>query len=167
MNVLNGQTVIGTALASLADPVGPLRLAQEFLGAPGCPAEARGLTVRFLQRLEAEWCAELGDRRSGDVLLVVNELVTNAERHSHGPFLLELEGTDRRLVVTVYDSSSTLPRRYERDPGRPGGHGMEIVDALSDRLVAERVPVGKRVQAVFELLGAGGDRDTRGDRPPV
>ncbi|MFD7894720.1 MULTISPECIES: ATP-binding protein [unclassified Streptomyces] len=155
---MNGQTVIGTALASLVDSVRPLRLAREFLGSPGCTAEARGLTARFLQRLEAEWCAVLGDGRSGDVLLVVNELVTNAERHSRGPYLLELEGTDRRLIVTVYDSSSTLPRRYERDPGRLGGHGMEIVDALSDRLVAERVPVGKRVQAVFDLFDTGGGR---------
>ncbi|WP_405983834.1 ATP-binding protein [Streptomyces sp. NBC_00872] len=153
---MNGQTVIGTTLAPLVDSVRPLRLAREFLGSPGSTAEARRVTARFLQRLEAEWCAELGDRRNGDVLLVVSELVTNAERHSRGPYLLELEGTDRRLIVTVYDSSTTLPRRYERDPGRLGGHGMEIVDALSDRLVAERVPVGKRVQVVFELFAADG-----------
>lgn len=41
-------------------------------------------------------------------------------------------------------------------PAALGGHGMEIVDALSDRLVAERVPVGKRVQVVFELFAADG-----------
>ncbi|MFF3749283.1 ATP-binding protein [Streptomyces sp. NPDC002018] len=149
---MNGQTVIGTAFASLADPAQPLRRAREFLGSPGAAADARRFAARFLQQLEAEWCAVLGDRRVGDVLLVVNELVTNAERHSHGPYVLELEGTDRRVAVTVYDSSSTLPRRYERDPGRVGGHGMEIVAAVSDRLVAERVPVGKRVQAVFDLF---------------
>ncbi|MFB7270033.1 ATP-binding protein [Streptomyces sp. NPDC056244] len=148
---MNGQTVVGTAFASLADSVRPLRRAREFLGSPGCTAEARLLAMRFLQQLEAEWCAALAGGRGDDVLLVVNELVTNAERHSRGPYLLELEGTDRQVIVTVYDSSSALPRRYERDPGRLGGHGMEIVHVLSDRLVAERVPVGKRVQAVFEL----------------
>ncbi|MEV6425299.1 ATP-binding protein [Streptomyces sp. NPDC051662] len=148
---MNERSIIGTALAALSDSVRPLRKAAEFSGAPGCAAEARQLTLRFLQQLEAEWFAVLGDRTAGDLLLVVSELATNAERHSHGPYLLELEGTDRQVLVTVYDSSSTLPHRYDRDPDRPGGHGLEIVHALADRLGAERVPVGKRVQAVFDL----------------
>ncbi|MFJ2116490.1 MULTISPECIES: ATP-binding protein [unclassified Streptomyces] len=152
---MNEQTIIGTACAALAESVRPLRRAGQFIGGPGCIAEARQLAVRFLQRLEAEWFAALGDRTTGDLLLVVSELVTNAERHSHGPYLLELEGTDRQVTVTVYDSSSTLPCRYERDPGRLGGHGIEIVHALADRLTAQRVPVGKRVQAVFDLEHRG------------
>ncbi|MEU0277781.1 ATP-binding protein [Streptomyces sp. NPDC088147] len=137
--------------AAFTDAVRPLRKAAEFSGEPGCIAAARMLAVRFLQQLEAEWFAALGERTTGDLLLVVSELVTNAERHSHGPYLLELEGTDQQVLVTVYDSSTTLPHRYERDPGRLGGHGLEIVHALADRLSAERVPVGKRVQAAFDL----------------
>lgn len=149
---MNEQITIGAEYApTAADSVQPLRRAAQFSGEPGCIAEARQLTVRFLQQLEAEWLAVLGGRTHDDLLLVVSELVTNAERHSHGPYLLELEGTDRHVTVTVYDSSATLPRRYEQDPSRLGGHGMEIVHALSDRLSAERVPVGKRVQAVFDL----------------
>ncbi|MFE4537479.1 ATP-binding protein [Streptomyces scopuliridis] len=148
---MNERSIIGTALAALTDSVRPLRKAAEFSGDPGCIAQARQLAVRFLQQLEAEWFAVLGERTAGDLLLVVSELVTNAERHSHGPYLLELEGTDRQVLVTVYDSSSTLPHRYDRDPSRLGGHGLEIVHALADRLGAERVPVGKRVQAVFDL----------------
>ncbi|MFI6697863.1 ATP-binding protein [Streptomyces sp. NPDC050509] len=148
---MNEQTITGTALTAMADSVQPLRRAGEFSGEPGCIAEARLLAERFLQQLEAEWFATLGDRATGDLLLVVSELVTNAERHSHGPYLLELEGTDQQVLVTVYDSSSALPRRYPRDPARLGGHGLEIVHALADRLTAERVPVGKRVQAVFDL----------------
>ncbi|MFI5756443.1 ATP-binding protein [Streptomyces sp. NPDC051569] len=149
---MNQQTMIGTAFPSTAtDPVQPLRRASQYTGEPGCIAEARQLAVRFLQQLEAEWLAVLGGHTRDDLLLVVSELVTNAERHSHGPYLLELEGTDRQVTVTVYDSSSTLPRRFAKDPTRLGGHGMEIVHVLSDRLTAERVPVGKRVQAVFDL----------------
>ncbi|MFJ1749585.1 ATP-binding protein [Streptomyces sp. NPDC088116] len=148
---MNEQTIGGAAFTSFADSVQPLRRAAEFSGEPGCIAEARLLAVRFLQQLEAEWFAALGDRTDSDLLLVVSELVTNAERHSHGPYLLELEGTDRQVTVTVYDSSSSLPRRFARDPGRLGGHGIEIVHTLSDRLTAERVPVGKRVQAFFDL----------------
>jgi anti-sigma regulatory factor (Ser/Thr protein kinase) len=144
-------TVGGAHVPVLAGSVEPLRSAAQFTGEPGCIAEARRLAVRFLSELEAEWCAEFGAHTRDDVLLVVSELVTNAERHSHGPYVLELEGTDRSLGITVYDSSSTLPRRFERDPTRLGGHGMEMVHALCDRLTAERVPVGKRVRAVFEL----------------
>lgn len=150
---MNDQTItVGGAHApAVADSVEPLRRATQFTGEPGCIAEARRLTVQFLQELEAEWFAEFGDHTQDDLLLVVSELITNAERHSHGPYILELEGSDRRVTVTVYDSSSTLPRRFERDPTRLGGHGLEIVHALCDRLTAERVPVGKRVRAVFEL----------------
>ncbi|MFE2937733.1 ATP-binding protein [Streptomyces sp. NPDC059255] len=148
---MNEQTIVGRARTALPDSVHPLRRAGQFSGEPGCIAEARLLAERFLQQLEAEWLADLGERARGDLLLVVSELVTNAERHSHGPYLLELEGTDEQVLVTVYDSSSTLPRRYPRDPARLGGHGLEIVHALADLLTAERVPVGKRVQAVFDL----------------
>ncbi|GAA1187396.1 ATP-binding protein [Streptomyces hebeiensis] len=148
---MNEQTIGGRTFASLADSGQPLRRAAEYSGEPGCIAEARTLAVRFLQQLEAEWFADLGGRTGDDLLLVVSELVTNAERHSHGPYLLELEGTARQVIVTVYDSSTALPRRFPRDPARLGGHGIEIVHALSDRLTAERVPVGKRVQAVFDL----------------
>jgi anti-sigma regulatory factor (Ser/Thr protein kinase) len=133
-------------------PTQCLRMAAEFTGEPGCIAAARELASRFLQQLEAEWLAPLDDRVRGDLLLVASELVTNAERHSHGPYLIELEGTDTYAAVTVYDSSATLPRYFEPDPSRLGGHGMEIIRAVSDALTAERVPVGKRVRAVFDLV---------------
>ncbi|MFB7506758.1 ATP-binding protein, partial [Streptomyces broussonetiae] len=87
----------------------------------------------------------------GELLLLVSELVTNAEQHSNGPYILELEGTDDAVTVCVYDSSSALPRRYPRDPARVGRHGLEIVDALAAEVVAERVPVGKRIRARFDL----------------
>ena len=149
---MNEKTVCGGAFApGTRDAVEPLRRAAEFSGDPDCIAQARLMAEQFLQQLEAEWFAVFGDRTRDDVLLVVSELVTNAERHSHGPYVLDLEGTDRRVTVTVYDSSSTLPRRFDRDPTRLGGHGLEIVHALCDGLFAERVPVGKRVQAHFDL----------------
>jgi anti-sigma regulatory factor (Ser/Thr protein kinase) len=153
---MNDQIIAGgTYVPPGPESVHPLFQAAEFGGEPGSMAEARQLTLRFLQQLEAEWLAALAGSTRDDVLLVVSELVTNAERHSHGPYLLELEGTDRQVHVTVYDSSTTLPRRYERDPTRVGGHGMEVVHALCDRLVAEHVPVGKRVRATFDLQQRG------------
>ncbi|MFD4029347.1 ATP-binding protein [Streptomyces sp. NPDC058637] len=128
-----------------------LLVAEVFDGEQGSIAQARALADRFLARLVAEWLAVLGEHTRSDLMLAVSELVTNAERYSHGPYLLELEGTAERISVTVYDSSTALPVLYAPDPARLGGHGMEIVVALCDRLTAERVPVGKRIRAEFQL----------------
>ncbi|MEW2544417.1 ATP-binding protein [Streptomyces sp. NPDC047002] len=148
-------TVSGATLPVGTEPsVQPtqcLNRAAQFTGEPGSIASARDLAVRFLQQLGAEWLAPLDERTRQDVLLVVSELVTNAERHSHGPYVIELEGTARYASVTVYDSSTTLPRFFPPDPARLGGHGMEIVRAVSDAVTAELVPVGKRVRARFDL----------------
>lgn len=131
--------------------VEPLRQAAHYTGEPGSIAEARDFAALFLERLRSEWCARVDARAEGDVLLVVSELVTNADRHSHGPYILELEGTDAAVGVTVCDSSAALPRRYPPDPGRVGGHGLEIVHVLAATVTAWRVPVGKCVRAVVEL----------------
>lgn len=132
-------------------PVEPLWRAAHYTGEPGCIAEARAFAARFLEQLRTEWCAVADRRALGELLLVVTELVTNADRHSNGPYILELEGTDSAITVCVYDSSTALPRRYPRDPERVGRHGMEIVYALAAEVTAERVPVGKRVRVRFEL----------------
>lgn len=131
--------------------VEPLRRAAHYSGEPGSIAEARAFAARFLEQLRNEWCATVDRRTDGELLLLVSELVTNAEQHSNGPYILELEGTDSAITVSVYDSSSALPRRYPKDPARVGRHGLEIVDALAAEVIAERVPVGKRVRARFVL----------------
>ncbi|NUR64980.1 MAG: ATP-binding protein [Streptomyces sp.] len=132
-------------------PVDPLRRAAHYTGEPGCIAEARHFAARFLDQLRTEWCAEIGARADNEVLLVVSELVTNADRHSNGPYILDLEGTDDVVTVSVYDSSAALPLRFPKDPERVGRHGLEIVHALATEVTAERVPVGKRVSAVLRL----------------
>ncbi|MEU9311821.1 ATP-binding protein [Streptomyces sp. NPDC048256] len=130
-------------------PVEPLRRAAHYTGEPGCIAEARAFAAHFVDQLRTEWCATIGDRASGEVLLVVSELITNADRHSNGPYILELEGTESSVTVCVYDSSDALPLRFPKDPERIGRHGLEIVHAVAAEVTAERVPVGKRVRAVL------------------
>ncbi|MFZ3573551.1 ATP-binding protein [Streptomyces sp. BH097] len=132
------------------EAVGPLMQATHYAGDEGCLADARRFADVFLTRLRQEWCVELDPRTAGDVLLVVTELITNADRHSAGPYVLELEGTSRHVAVTVYDSSAAVPVRFPRDPARVGGHGLEIVDALA-AVSVEQIPVGKRVRAVLTL----------------
>lgn len=132
-------------------PVEPLRRTAHYTGEPGCIAEARAFAAQFLQQLRTEWCAAPDSRTDGDLLLMVSELVTNADRHSNGPYILELEGTDSSVTVSVYDSNSAVPRRYPKDPQRVGRHGLEIVHALASEVTVERVPVGKCVRARFRL----------------
>ncbi|MFE4966809.1 ATP-binding protein [Streptomyces sp. NPDC056660] len=132
-------------------PVEPLRRAAHYTGEPGCIAEARDFAARFLEQLRTEWCATIAPRADGELLLVVSELITNADRHSNGPYILELEGTDSAVLVSVYDSSAAMPRRFPKDPERVGRHGLEIVHALAAEVTAERVPVGKRVRALVPL----------------
>ncbi|MGW3991363.1 ATP-binding protein [Streptomyces sp. NPDC004830] len=137
-------------------PVEPLRRSAHYSGEQGCIAEARSFAALFLEQLRTEWCASVDERIDGAVLLVVSELVTNADRHSNGPYILELTGTDSAVTVSVYDSSSALPRIFPRNPERIGRHGLEIVHALAEQVTVERVPVGKRVRAVLPLTGATG-----------
>ncbi|MFI5673316.1 ATP-binding protein [Streptomyces cellulosae] len=132
-------------------PVEPLRRAAHYTGAPGSIAEARAFAGSFLEQLRTEWCADVDARTHDGILLVVSELVTNADRHSNGPYILEMEGTVGEVAVVVYDSSVALPQRFPKDPERIGRHGLEIVHALAAEIDVERVPVGKRVRAVVDL----------------
>ncbi|MEV6180899.1 ATP-binding protein [Streptomyces sp. NPDC052016] len=133
-------------------PVEPLRRAAHYTGEPGSIAEARAFAAHFVDQLRTEWCATIDERVTGELLLVVSELVTNADRHSNGPYIVELEGTDASVAVSVYDSSDALPLRFPKDPRRIGRHGLEIVHAIATEVTAERVPVGKRVRAVVALV---------------
>ncbi|MCP3820514.1 ATP-binding protein [Streptomyces sp. A3M-1-3] len=73
------------------------------------------------------------DRRAAaeDVLLVVSELVTNACLHAEGPEELRIssDGKVLRLEVTDRGAGKPAPRLPHR-AGRPGGHGMFIVQRL-------------------------------------
>ncbi|CAK7283194.1 MULTISPECIES: ATP-binding protein [Streptomyces] len=132
-------------------PVEPLRRTTHFTGEPGCIAEARAFAAQFLEQLRTEWCAPVDRGVEGELLLLVSELITNADRHSDGPYILELEGTDTAVVISVCDSSTALPHLFPKNPQRVGRHGLEIVHALATEVVVERIPVGKRVIARLEL----------------
>ncbi|MFE4519680.1 ATP-binding protein [Kitasatospora sp. NPDC056783] len=68
-----------------------------------------------------------------DVLLMVSELVANACLHARGgPRELRLSWNGARLRVEVADDSPVPPRlRPSAGPGRPGGHGLRVVDRLA------------------------------------
>ncbi|MYY85922.1 ATP-binding protein, partial [Streptomyces sp. SID335] len=73
------------------------------------------------------------DRRAAaeDVLLVVSELVTNACLHAEGPDELRLSSDGKVLRIEVSDRGTGQPApRTPHRAGRPGGHGMFIVQRL-------------------------------------
>src|SRR4051794_7920137 len=77
--------------------------------------------------------AESADRRAAaeDALLVVSELVTNACLHAGGPEELRLQCNRKSLRMEVVDGGTGAPApRTPHRAGRPGGHGMFIVQRL-------------------------------------
>ncbi|MEU5435181.1 ATP-binding protein [Streptomyces sp. NPDC020719] len=72
-----------------------------------------------------------GRAAAEDVLLVVSELVTNACLHAEGPEQLRVSCTPKVLRLEVSDRGAGQPApRTPHRAGRPGGHGMFIVQRL-------------------------------------
>ncbi|MFJ4847459.1 MULTISPECIES: ATP-binding protein [unclassified Streptomyces] len=101
-------------------------------GVAGAVPMARDFTRQALN--DWGWLpADSADRRAAaeDVLLVVSELVTNACLHAGGPEELRLHRQPKSLRLEVADGGvgDPAPRTPHR-AGRPGGHGMFIVQRL-------------------------------------
>ncbi|MCB5907533.1 ATP-binding protein [Streptomyces pinistramenti] len=119
------------APASSAAPAGQVRRLR-LAGTKGAVARARDFAREALQ--DWGWLpAATADQRAAaeDVLLVVSELVTNACLHAEGPEELRLRCASKvlRLEVSDLGAGSPAPRTPHR-AGRPGGHGMFIVQRL-------------------------------------
>jgi anti-sigma regulatory factor (Ser/Thr protein kinase) len=89
--------------------------------------------------------------------LVTSELVANAVGHAAGTRTvtvgLRVEG--RLLRVEVRDGDATGPRQRSERAGRPGGHGMHIVDRVAHSWGwRPDPPGGKVVWASFRLAAA-------------
>ncbi|MFF7984582.1 ATP-binding protein [Streptomyces sp. NPDC007901] len=100
--------------------------------------------------------AATADRRAAaeDVLLVVSELVTNACLHAEGPDELFLACDNKVIRVEVSDRGAGQPApRTPHRAGRPGGHGMFIVQRLCLDWGVVRTP-GAAGKTVWAELGA-------------
>ncbi|WP_424892112.1 ATP-binding protein [Streptomyces sp. XH2] len=118
------------APSSCAPPGGVRRL--HLVGVSGAVPMSRDFTRQALY--DWGWLPAAGaDHRAAaeDVLLVVSELVTNACLHADGPEELRVScaGKVLRLEVVDLGAGTPAPRTPHRG-GRPGGHGMFIVQRL-------------------------------------
>ncbi|MDH6605623.1 signal transduction histidine kinase [Streptomyces sp. SAI-208] len=143
----------------------PLRADLALSGDDGCIARARRHAADFLTRLREGSGPPISPPIVGMVQLIVSELVTNALKHAPGPVLMELRVTGAGLEIVVGDSSPTLPSAQPADPGRVGRHGLEIVRAIAQDVVVQRLALGKRVTARIALTDSPASGTVRTSPP--
>lgn len=123
---------------------GPARVAATFPATVTAPAAARAWASTVL--------APLGlTGSSGDIMLVLSELVTNAVLHGAGPVEVSLDHNERDLTITVCDRGPGVPALRVVDGDRDGGRGLRIVNALSVAWGVDPGPDGKAVWSTIPL----------------
>ncbi|POX36837.1 hypothetical protein C3486_31515 [Streptomyces sp. Ru73] len=110
-------------------------------------SQARAATAAFL----AEQCP-WADRDA--VVLVVSELIANAERHAAGWWRLNVSVRHGSLVVELHDASEASPVARQGDLGGAGGHGWHIIERLATTVEVVQRPGGKAVCARWEPADA-------------
>ncbi|MFB7962158.1 ATP-binding protein [Streptomyces sp. NPDC056019] len=116
-----------------------------------CMGQARRVATDFLTRARVDHGLAVTEKAEDLTRLVVSELVTNAHKYVGGPVLMELSVVDAHIEVVVRDRGTDLPVARTADAGRVGQHGLEIVMAVAQSVVARREPGGKSVTARLPL----------------
>ena len=99
------------------------------------PRAARARVRHFEDRL--------GPERTEDAVLLVSELVTNAVKYGpeHGEIRLIIADDESCMRITVHDTGAgplPLMRPTQRPPHQGGGHGLRLVERISDRWGVQR-----------------------------
>jgi len=114
---------------------------------PAAAAEAR-------RQVSAAICAWDVAADDDVVILLTNELVTNAIKHTAGgPITLGLRCARGHLRVDVHDTSPTLPALRAVPVDAEAGRGLALVAALSADWGCYRTPAGKVVYFTLALQG--------------
>ena len=83
--------------------------------------------------------ADLDSGTSGDLMLLVSELVTNAVRHARSDrFEVHLDVNPDRLRLEVHDEGPGFDPKIAPSDDGTGGYGLYIVDRLASRWGVER-----------------------------
>ncbi|MEV4706847.1 SpoIIE family protein phosphatase [Actinoplanes sp. NPDC049316] len=97
---------------------------------------------RFAGDLLAAWRQE---PVSGDALLLLDEVITNAIQHTVGDVVVELS-LDTDLRIAVSDTSYQAPRKRSPAPDSENGRGLHIIERLATAWGTDPLPAGgKRV----------------------
>lgn len=87
-----------------------------------------------------------------DVLMVIGELVVNAYQHTSAPGRLRVSRESCSVRVEVTDGDPVEPLLLPPSSARPGGHGLMIVDELSDDWGVRPAPGGEPGKTVWAVL---------------
>ncbi|WP_147431993.1 ATP-binding SpoIIE family protein phosphatase [Motilibacter peucedani] len=153
--------------AAVAEPVDPAGARSLEIELPASLQAARIARARVLAALTG-WGHGGSDDAGGPggfeavdaVVLLTDELVTNAVVHAQSPLRLQVRATGTYLRVSVTDESPRLPSprgngveegSQPLDAVPEGGRGLRLVDLLASRWGVEPLPVGKRIWFEVEL----------------
>jgi anti-sigma regulatory factor (Ser/Thr protein kinase) len=135
--VRNGKHVSSDQYRGLSGPARPFDLPL-----PAAPPDALELPfdcdhLAGSRQLVARRAADAGlsTTRAYDLVLAVNEILTNSIRHGGGGGTLRIWQDDGRLVCEVEDRgriSDPLVGRRRPDPNQPGGRGLWMANQLCD-----------------------------------
>ncbi len=117
-----------------------------------CDFEAQ-LTEIVAARRFAEGVLGSVHPRLDEALVVVSELASNAIRHAGTGFRLSVDEDQRRVRIAVTDHGPGWPQAVGLDLTRPGGMGLRLVDALTDRWGTSAQDDGKTVWAELDEPG--------------
>ncbi len=147
--VRNGVRGTSGSYRGLAGPARPFDLPL-----PGPPAntdvfEFDGAHLADGRRLVSRRAADAGlsAARANDLVLAVNEILTNSVRHGGGSGVLRIWQDDGRLVCEVEDRgriNDPLVDRRRPDTDQPGGRGLWMANQLCD-LVQFRTAGGETI----------------------
>jgi anti-sigma regulatory factor (Ser/Thr protein kinase)/anti-anti-sigma regulatory factor len=73
------------------------------------------------------------DELAATLTLIASELVTNAVCYGASPITLYLSQRAERVLIGVADANPDPPRLLALSPMQPGGRGMHLLDALTQR----------------------------------
>lgn len=107
---------------------------------------------RHVRETVADW--KLTDDEQDIVVLVANELVSNAVTHARTASRMTLRRSRRVIHVLVRDYSTQPPNATDGDDPTdvtPGCHGLDVVGAASTRWGWHRHRVGKTVWATITV----------------
>jgi two-component sensor histidine kinase len=120
-----------------------IALERRFEATSDAPARARAFLIGALIDVDP-------DARATAALLA-SELVTNAVSHAHSPLTLHVETSDDLLHIEVADDEPRFPGLVGV-PGRHGGYGLRIVEALANDWGVVARPHGKSVWFDIDLV---------------
>jgi anti-sigma regulatory factor (Ser/Thr protein kinase) len=137
---LDNETIARAFDAALPDPpVKPLEVAVDI--------EDLGLVRAFVSRYAADH--GLARARVSDLVMAVNELMTNSVRHGGGSGVLRIWNDGAAIVCEVRDAGhigDALVGRRRPDGTRESGYGMWLVNQLCDLVQVRSYPGGAVVR---------------------